>query len=849
MLGQRLELVSRFSQNDDAHAKTMWLTRLTARNRGKVLVVGAIVTAVAVFGARHLELRTNLADLLPSTSSSAADYKTFLSVFGGLEKVFVIIRQPPDSVDSRTVPLSEAAITLASLLSEGPEVASVRAGVLPEDEEFFLRSVLPRAPLLIGHDWREILEVALRPDALKRRAETLRLKILAPTSALDIPMMEADPLGFSSHIEGFQFLASSIPIDPASLTFLSPSGEAALVIVTPARSEIDPAGGRALRRDLEAAFKRVRGEYGVDFRFDAVGGPLYAVADEEIIRNDLKRTVSGSALGCTALLVAAFGGVAFPGILFLTVLVALIITGGIVGGIFHGISAIALGFAAVLIGLGIDYGIHAATRYRECRLGGHSREASLEAIFRVAGPGILTSALTTAAAFSVLSFAHLRPVRELGVVVSLGIISMFVVTMTMGAAALGFWNGRGKRAENEGVLWRWAGRLVDGCVGVGRRHPSGVLLTSIGTVLVLATGIPKIQFDSDLGAIRPVNHPALEAERLLEEQFGVTSGTVTCVVPGSDLNDALYSCKKVSDILRAELGDQAEITSPLNWFGEPDESRRRLAALQKKSLEDSVSRFEFELVNAGLNPKGFSAGLDAIRALDQGRDPAPVDQAEWPIWMREFVKVDHDAVWAMVRVRLPSDVWPDGPPSAIVSQIKSAVPGVAVASVAAVGRDLEVLAKKDLRQLSWLALGMVLLVVLISFRGNITDSLVALTPVALGSVSLLGVWGIVGCPIDLVTLIVLPILLGIGIDDGLHAVHGTRRMPPRSLAESVSESGRAMTLTTLTTCVGFGSLTLSHVPGLRSGGILIFGGVAACLIATLLVLPALGEAMKKTRAR
>jgi len=136
------------------------------------------------------------------------------------------------------------------------------------------------------------------------------------------------------------------------------------------------------------------------------------------------------------------------------------------------------------------------------------------------------------------------------------------------------------------------------------------------------------------------------------------------------------------------------------------------------------------------------------------------------------------------------------------------------------------------------ALIAVFAVVIVSFRGSVCDSLVALTPVVIGSICLLGFWGYLGRPIDLITLVVMPILLGIGIDDGLHAVHGTRGTSPHSLADSVSIAGRAMTLTTLTTCVGFGSLMLSHVPGLRSGGALITAGVVVCLVATLVVLPA-----------
>ncbi len=119
----------------------------------------------------------------------------------------------------------------------------------------------------------------------------------------------------------------------------------------------------------------------------------------------------------------------------------------------------------------------------------------------------------------------------------------------------------------------------------------------------------------------------------------------------------------------------------------------------------------------------------------------------------------------------------------------------------------------------------------------------------IGSVCLLGVWGFLGRSIDLITLVVFPILLGIGIDDGLHAVHGTRGTSPHPLADAVSISGRAMALTTLTTCVGFGSLMLSRVPGLRSGGALVAAGVVACLIATLVVLPAWDRATSIIRRR
>ena len=827
----------------------MWLARLTARNPKTVLTVGVIVTALAVISASHLQLRTDLAGLLPSKSSSAADYRTFLSVFGGLEKVFVIVRPPVGGDDEKRASVTEAAVELAELLSDSSEVALAKAGVSLEDEEFFLSYVVPRALLLSGDNWRGLLEDGIRPESLRERAATIRSKVLSPTSTLEIPILAADPLGLVNEVPGFRFLASSLPIDPVSLTFLSEDGEASLVIVTPARSEIDSSGGKALVGDLEAAFSEVRENLGLEFRFDAVGGPLYAAADEELIRNDLKRTVSGSTVGCFLILVAAFGSVSLPGILLLSVLFALAVTAGLIAGIFHGISAISLGFAAVLVGLGIDYGIHAATRYRQCRLNGLPREDSLAATYRGAGPGILTSALTTAAAFGVLTFAHLRPVRELGILVTFGILSMLVMTATVGAAALVLWKEPSKRGEEGGALWRWIGTVVNCCVNIGTRNPFIVLAVTACVVGVSAAGIPKLRFDSDLRAVRPVDHPAMEAERLLVEYFEVGVGTVTFVVPGNHLAGALESCARVSETLRTELGRGADITSPADWLGVPSRTQDRLRQLAEFSMQPGISVFETELVKSGLNPEGFLVGLNALRALDEGRDPAPLDRTNWPTWVEELVRVKDDTTWVMLRLRLPEDVWQDGPPAEFVTRIKAEVPGVAVASIPAVGRDLKSLAKNDVRRLSWIALIFIFAVVIVSFRGSVYDSLIALTPVVIGSVCLLGAWGFLGRPIDLITLVVFPILLGIGIDDGLHAVHGTRGNSPHPLADAVSISGRAMALTTLTTCVGFGSLLLSHVPGLRSGGALVAAGVVACLIATLVVLPAWDRATSIIRRR
>jgi hypothetical protein len=136
-------------------------------------------------------------------------------------------------------------------------------------------------------------------------------------------------------------------------------------------------------------------------------------------------------------------------------------------------------------------------------------------------------------------------------------------------------------------------------------------------------------------------------------------------------------------------------------------------------------------------------------------------------------------------------------------------------------------------------------VILISFRGGIRSTVLALLPVALGSYLLLGFCGAAGIVMAPLSIVVAPVLLGIGVDDGLHALHGAR--VHGGLIPAVKRVGQPMLMTTLTTCFAFGSLALSRVPALRNAGLSVAVGTLLCLVATLSLLPAL-DTLARNRA-
>jgi predicted RND superfamily exporter protein len=127
------------------------------------------------------------------------------------------------------------------------------------------------------------------------------------------------------------------------------------------------------------------------------------------------------------------------------------------------------------------------------------------------------------------------------------------------------------------------------------------------------------------------------------------------------------------------------------------------------------------------------------------------------------------------------------------------------------------------------------------------DILLAVLPLALGSLWAFGLWGALGLPVDLLCAFTVPLLLGTGTTLGANSVHWKRLHPEQGVRGAAEEMGLGLLLATLTTVIGFGSLAASRVPGLRHAGILVALGLTGALLATVLVLPALERALERPR--
>ena len=124
--------------------------------------------------------------------------------------------------------------------------------------------------------------------------------------------------------------------------------------------------------------------------------------------------------------------------------------------------------------------------------------------------------------------------------------------------------------------------------------------------------------------------------------------------------------------------------------------------------------------------------------------------------------------------------------------------------------------------------------------------LLALVPVAIGSLWLGGLMGWLGVPLNPANIMTLPLVIGIGVTNGIHILNRfAEEQTPSILARS---TGKAVLVSGLTSMAGFGSLILAQHRGIHSLGCVMTAGLATCMIAGLTFLPALLNLLMRPQA-
>lgn len=556
-------------------------------------------------------------------------------------------------------------------------------------------------------------------------------------------------------------------------------------------------------------------------------------------------------------------------------------------------------FVPILIGLAIDYGVHLISRYEEELRHGKTEEAALIKAMVFTGQGIFTGAFTTAGAFLAMSFTNFKGIQEMGVICGGGLLICLVPMMTMLPVLL--LRGRQNVIDHiDGDLAERRARLEN----IWLQRPVAVALVTVVVSLAAASQLHKVYFDYNLLNMQSAGLPAVEFEKKLIFANEKTSSTNTprsvlyAAVIATNLQDALLLDQRLTNLpavagvesitrflsedqreklrmvgqVKADLAsvefpnadtrpvDLARLDLPLySLFGylgnavektkadEPDLARQlegfkeAIVRLREEMFRGDAAQREKNSAKLGEYQRAF---FDDVRetfiALKTQDNSSPLRVQDLPQTLRDrFVGVTGKYL-LMVTPR--KDVWDRNNQKELLDQLRLVDPNVTGTPVQLY--EYTNLLKESYEEAARYSLIAIVLLVIIHFH-TLSAVVLSLLPVALGSLWLGGIMGYYGIPMNPANIMTMPLVIGIGVTNGIHILNRfAEEQTPSILARS---TGKAVLVSGLTTIAGFGSLILGKHQGIKSLGLVMSIGLAACMIAGLTFLPALLNLLQRWR--
>jgi hypothetical protein len=457
---------------------------------------------------------------------------------------------------------------------------------------------------------------------------------------------------------------------------------------------------------------------------------------------------------------------------------------------------------------------------------------------RFTGVGVLLGAVTTAATFYSFLITDFAGLWELGLLTGTGIL-LLVVTVYLLLPAMLTLIQQQARQDRPLYLRSFGADLV---CRISLARPRLIIALAIVVTALLGIGATSLRWDDDFRNMRSNDNRAILLRQQVMDAFGLKFSPMVLRFDGSDETEALAKCRAVLPELEGLVdGDNLVGIDTIAGIIPAEETQLELIDRLERaepSLENLGGRFDGALRDAGLNPKAFQAGIDHLLTALARRDLLSLSDLEGTPLARvveRYVASGEDEVSAAIYCYPPVGKWRRGASPALLELLSRHPDGV-IAGPNVISAELRKIVWDD--AIAAAVLGIVIVFVLMwADLGGPLRALLALLPLFVGMVWMLGGMALIGLRLNFFNIFVLTMIIGIGVDYGVHLLH--RWYESGGDPTAVAETSKAIAVASLTTMVGFGSLVLSHYPGLRSvGGAAILGALSTAVLGITL-LPAL----------
>ncbi len=575
----------------------------------------------------------------------------------------------------------------------------------------------------------------------------------------------------------------------------------------------------------------------------------------------------------------------------ITLVLGLVFCGAFAAVAVRDLNLISVAFAVSNIGLGVEYAIHFCLRYRDGLLKGYGKTTALKETLAATSPSLLLCAATTAIGLYAFIPTDYKGVSELGLLAGTSLFICLGVTLTVLPVLLRILPA----PKVSGAVDPTQPGLFDGIpkqlAAFTLHFAKPIAVATLVLALVACALLPWVKTDFNPINLRDPHSESVIAFKELVKDKNATPMTLAVITQDSDRAKALQrqleqlpSVDRTVSLYDLVPGDQAEklpiiqeMRMLLGFHGErfpalelnprPDAGMVKMLDTIDRVLPGKTDAHEkntLNLLKTGL--EGVLLELDNRMEPDRGQFAASLQTSllgTLPIVMnRIFAGLEADAVtlenlpqelkqrwlsadgWYRIQVFPKNNLNDLKNLENFITEVQAVAPDATDLPVMYWESMREVLAA--FRQAIYTAL-ITIAVVLLVIRRSLTDTVLIMVPLLLAGLFTMASTVLTQTPINFANVIALPLLLGFGVDNGIHMVEKLRHSLSEQQNIYQSSTARAMFYGALTTSSSFAGLAFSSHQGVASMGLVITIGIFWVVTCTFVVLPSLGKLVLKNR--
>lgn len=755
-----------------------------------LLVAGAVV-AGSTYLARDLRVDTDLVGLLPETFPSVESLGVLRERIGVVGNVTIIARgDDPKQLEAYA----------ADVAKELEALDTISFVTYRRSDRFFEKRAL------------YFLEVEDIEEIQDRIDETIRWhKKDANPLLVDIADEGKPSLDFS-HLEKKRSpLKKTLGTvgKPKTPFYTSNDGKLIVVFARPTERASDFSFTKRVMADVDRVVGGIdTSKYGLDSV--EIGGRYKKRQEQQsTIEGDLGTTSAIALLLLVGYIVFHFRRLSAVILLIVPLLAGLVVLLGVASSLFGTLNILTAFVGAILLGLGIDHGIHLLGRFQHERARGQSAPVAVERTFRGTGRGVALAGLTTAVGFSGLAVSEFRAFHEFGVIAGVGVLLVVISYLTVLPALLYLFGGAMKGVDTKDDEF-----LV--VTGVWRFRRPVFWATTIAAVGLGLVG-RSVDFDYDFRRLEGGDIPAYKLDKVVDDILGRTQTPIIVFV------DSVAEEKTVAAELRRRAEDSensgVHFVIASGDVVPSDQDDKREAIDELVDILDKVP-------------------VDALDAKDRERFDKLVGMTKADPFRFEDLPEDLRRSFSGTGVVLvfPSISLSDGLAVLALSESLRGLPLPDGRTVNAAGEAMVVadVLRMVIRE-SPVVISLTLVLVFLAMwllLGRIRLAVFCMLPALLTVFCTFGLAALLDVKLNYLNIVMLPVLFGMAVDAGVHLV--TRGVlsgaDPRP---ALAETGRAVWGASLTTGMGFGALMIAHHPGLNSFGALALIGLSLIVVSSL----------------